>query len=51
MNGDSFDIKFDDDQITIEHHVRDERLSVVRERDEWIARTGPLDDEGELTEQ
>jgi len=51
VNGDSFDIDFDDDQITIEHHVRGERLSVVRDGDGWSVRTGAIDEDDELTEQ
>jgi len=51
VKGDSFDIDFGDDQITVEHHGREERLSVVRDCDGWSVRTGPIDEDGELTEQ
>jgi len=51
VKGDSFDIDFDEDQITIEHHVREERLSIVCDGDGWSVRTGPIDGDDELTEQ
>jgi hypothetical protein len=49
MNGNSFDIEFDGDEITIDHHVRNERPSIVADADEWVVRIGPHG--GELEER
>jgi len=49
MNDSTFDIEFDGDEIAIDHHVRDERLSIVADGDEWVVRIGPND--GELEER
>lgn len=51
MSGDSFDIDWDEDSITIDHHDRDERLSIVRDGDEWVAQISPLDADDEPTKQ
>jgi hypothetical protein len=51
MEGETFDIDFDDDSITIEHHSRKERLSVIRDGEQWQIERTPINGDFEGAEQ